>query len=391
MILSHRIALDPTAGQRQSLARACGVARFTWNWALAKWEQLYKSGEKPTAFSLKKQWNAVKREQYPWVYDSPKDANQQPFTYLSQAYSRFFQKKAGRPRFKRKGRNDSFYISNDKFSISGRRIRLPRIGAVRTREALRFTGKIVGATVSRQANRWFVSIQVEVGENHLPETDKSVGLDMGLKTAIVCSDGQQFHSPRPLRKRLKMLARENRRLARKKKGSNRRWKQINRLSRLHAKIRNIRHDWAHKVTTKLINENQVICVEDLNVSGMIKNRRLSRAISDVGWYALRQMLEYKSRYRGRRLAVIDRWTPTTKACSQCGCVRDMQLSERTFNCDECGYIGDRDLNAAINIRTAGLAGTYARGPESSGPSSIGVKLGRVEAGTKPVGAYALTN
>ena len=199
---SHKIALEPTADQAQAFRRAAGVARFTWNWALAAWRRQYEAGEKPTALGLKKQFNAIKGEQFPWVYESPRDANAQPFANLGKAFVRFFNKEARRPRFKKKGKcRDAFYVANDKFRVDGRTITLPRIGKVRMREALRFAGKVTGATVSRTANRWFVAVSVEVDlpavrcENQA----RTVGVDLGVKRLATLSDGTVITGPKPLR------------------------------------------------------------------------------------------------------------------------------------------------------------------------------------------------
>jgi putative transposase len=394
VILSHRIALDPTVEQRIALARACGVSRFAWNWALAEWRKQFFAGHKPKATELKKQWNQVKGLEFPWVYDSPKDANQQPFANLQTAYSRFFKKLAKKPKFKKKGKHDSFYVSNDKFSIDGHTVRLPVIGDVRMFEELRFSGKITAATVSRTADRWFIAIQVETVVKPLKKTNKAIGIDLGLKTAVMCSDGTSFQAPKPLKKYLKKLKRVSRQHSRKAKGSFNRKKSQRKLSRLHARIANVRKDWVHKVTTKLIRENQTICLEDLNVRGMIANRKLSRAISDVGWYEIRRQLTYKAETYGRQTKIIPRFCPSTKACSNCGAVKEsIALSERVYHCASCGLEIDRDLNAAINICTVGLTGTYACGPTSSGVSPTrNVKPHRVEARTKPRGhSRVLTN
>lgn len=385
MILAHRIALDPTVKQSIALAKACGVARFTWNWALDQWNKKYEAGEKPNGFKLQKEWNKVKGELYPWVYESPKDANQRPFLNLQKAFQGFFKKTSGRPAFKKKGEHDSFYVSNDLFSTASLAIRLPRVGAVRLAEPLRFTGKIMGAVVSREADRWFISIQVDTEVEPLPKSDKTVGVDLGLKTAVVCSDGAEFTAPKPLKNNLKRLKRRARWHSRKQKGSSNRKKSQYKLARLHARVKHIRHDWLHKVTSKLIHENQVICIEDLNVKGMMANHKLSRAISDIGFYEFRRQLEYKAKMYGRTLSVVSRWLPSSKTCSNCGCKKDvLALSERVFRCGGCGFELDRDLNAAKNIHTAGLAGINACGPEGSGfDSDIKTKPCRDEAGTRP--------
>lgn len=387
MILAHRIALDPTIEQQIALARACGVARFTWNWALNAWNKKYQAGEKTKANDLKLEWNKVKHELYPWVGESPKDANQRPFANLHKAFQRFFQKKSKYPTFKRKGQHDSFYVSNDKFKVVGLNVQLPVIGPVRLRETLRFKGKIISGTVSREADRWFISIQVDTKINPLAKNTKQIGIDLGVKTAVVCSDGKTFDSPKPIKGNLKLLRRRSRQHARKKKGSNNRKKAQRQLARLHVRIKNIRRDWTHKITTKLIRENQTICLEDLNVKGMLANRNLSRAISDVGFFELRRQLEYKAKLYGREIRFVGRLFPSSKTCSNCGHKKDvLALSERVFACENCGFEIERDLNAAKNICTAGLAGSNVCGPEGSGLGSTKTKPCRVETETRTVGA-----
>lgn len=366
MILAHRIALDPTVKQRIAFAKACGVARKAWNWGLNEWNKQYEAGEKPTALKIKKKWNAIKEAEYPWVYESPKDANQQPFTNLGTAFQRFFKKLGNRPDFKRKGEHDSFYVSNDKMSVEGSVVTLPVIGKVRMTEALRFEGKVMSATISRTANRWFISIAVETEVAKFKPNKKAVGTDLGIKTALVLSDGTTYAAPNPLRNRLKKLRRLSKAHSRKKKGSNNRKKSAARLAVFHSRVANIRRDWTHKVTSDVVRKNHTIAIEDLNVQGMTRNHRLARAINDVGFYEIRRQLEYKSKMRGRDLRVIHRFMPTSKTCSNCGCKKEvLSLSERVFHCIDCGFKLDRDLNAARNILAAGLAAS-ACGPEGSG-------------------------
>lgn len=383
MILGHRITLCPTTVQVDALRRACGVARFTYNWALDQWNKKYAAGEKTSGTALKLMWNKCKHVQFPWVKESPKDANQRPFANLDRAFHRFFKKISGRPVFKSKGKHDSFYVSNDQFLVCGNIVRLPVIGEILMCENLRLAGRIMSGTVSREAGRWFLSIQVDVGDLKKSRTSSNeVGVDLGVKTALALSDGQTFTAPKPLKAGLRKLRRLSKSHSRKQKGSNNRKKSQRRLARYHARIKNIRRDWTHKVTTKICRENQTICLEDLNVKGMTSNRKLARAINDVGFYEIRRQLEYKAPVYGSRVIVINRWLPTSKTCSQCAAKKDsMPLAERIFHCGECGLRIDRDLNAARNILAAGLA-VSACGPESSGSCrEAGTKLYRDEAGT----------
>jgi putative transposase len=262
-------------------------------------------------------------------------------------------------------------------------------------EALRFEGKIMSGTVSREADRWFLSIQVDVGDYQKPRvSDGIVGIDLGIKAALTLSDGQTFDAPKPLKVGLRKLRFLSRQHSRKKKGSQNRKKSQRRLARHHARVKAIRRDWTHKVTTKVCRENQTIALEDLSVKGMTANHCLARAINDIGFYEIRRQLEYKAPMYGSQVVIIDRWAPTSKTCSECGCIRDaIALSERVFKCPTCGAELDRDLNAARNICTLGLRETYACGPGGSGINrKIDTKPCRDEAGTRPrVHSRVLTN
>ncbi len=303
MILAHRIALDPNRHQREQFARAAGCARFTWNWSLAVWQRQYEAGEKPTAGKLKRQFNTIKGEQFPWIYDSPKDANQQVFRQLGDAFQRFFRGQAGYPRFKKKGTaQDSFYVSNDKFELQGKRVRLPKIGWVKMREALRFSGKIVSATVSRTVDRWSIAIQVEI--ETLPEASETqagvVGVDLGVKDLATLSTGEYIEGPKPLRHALAKLRRFNRQLARRVKGSANWYKTKAKLARLHARMADIRRDAVHKLTTHLCRDFDRVVIEDLHVKGMVRNRRLSRAISDMGLGMFRRQMGTRQMFMAPR-------------------------------------------------------------------------------------------
>lgn len=364
---AHKIALDPTPEQTDRFNRAAGTARFVWNWALAEWNRLFKCGEKPNAMDLKKRFNAVKGDEFPWVYESPRDANAQPFADLQAAFRNFFAGRARRPRFKKKNKcRDSFYVANDKFSLDGRYVRLPKIGHVKMREALRFHGKILGARVSRTADRWFLSVQVETESRLLSlskddageSQDGVIGVDLGIDRLAVLSDGTTFANPKPLRKALRKLQRRSRQLSRKVKGSANYAKAARKLARLHARIADLRSDALHKLTTWLVACYRHVVIEDLNIKGMLRNGRLARAIADVGWGELRRQLAYKAEAAGTVLTVADRWYPSSKTCSGCGAVKtDLALGDRICECASCGLVIDRDLNAAVNLeRYPGLSG-----------------------------------
>jgi len=310
MIRSHKIALDSTVEQRKQFLNAAGCARFAWNWALAEWKHQYEAGEKPRESILRKQLNSVKREQFPWMYDSSKAVPQQAIKNLGLAFDGFFKKRSRYPRFKKKGIHASFRADDGPgtFSVDGRRVRLPRIGWVRMREEVRFEGKMLSATVSRRAQRWYVSIQVKVEE--VPITRESqgvVGVDLGISHLATLSNGERVEGPKPLREALGCLRLRSKAVSRKKKGSKNRLKAVMRLARQHARVSNVRSDCLHKLTSDLVKRFDVVVIEDLNVKGMVKNRHLSRAISDMGFYEFRRQLEYKAKLYAAEVVVADRW------------------------------------------------------------------------------------
>lgn len=431
MHLTHRIALRPTPEQADYFKRACGTARRVWNWALAEWNRQYAAGQKPNAMALKRQFNAIKYSDpawldengQPWLEGIHRDAHSQPFAHLQKAWKRFFkqikegarvapQDKALRrklrkhgvklaypPQFKKKGHSrDSFYVANDKFVVSGQTIRLPKIGDVAMTESLRFEGKILGATVCRMADRWFVSIQVEVKDEQFyrrRKADGIVGVDLGVKAAATLSNGESLRAPKPLKAALRRLRIRSRRLSRKleaakvaagfnpkgtlPKGtrlpvSSNRQKSAQALARLHARIAHIRADFAHKLTTRLCRENQAVVLEDLNVSGMLANEKLARAISDVGFGLIRSQMEYKAQRYGTRLVFAERWYPSSRLCSVCGWKHEtLTLGEREWTCPECGTHHDRDLNAAINLqRLATATALPVASPSGNGGATSGM-------------------
>lgn len=410
MILAHKIALDPNDVQATYFARACGTARFAYNWALGEWQRQYKEGGKPSEAALRRQLNAVKREQFPWMLEVTKVAPQQAIKNLGSAFKRFFVGQGKYPQFKKKGIHDSFRADNGPgtFELKDRRIKLPVIGWVRLREPLRFAGRPVSATVSRVADRWFVSVQVETEPKSVPENQgkalagtpfplppaqaelarRAVGVDLGVKALATTSDGGVFEGPKALRYYLAKLKRLSRSLSRKVKGSANRRKAKARLARLHARISNIRKDALHKLTTDLARRFQVIGIEDLNVRGMLANEKLARSIADMGFYEFRRQLEYKVKLHGGIVVAAPRFYPSSKTCSACGhVVPTLPLSVREWTCPACGVVHDRDHNAAVNLERLAVSSTVtACGEESSGGwLAPVVKLASVkqESSTKP--------
>lgn len=368
MQLAHKIRLDPTNKQITYFKKACGISRLAWNWGVAHWEQQYKDGLKPSGMGLKKEFNSIKKERFPYAYEVTKYACQQPFIQLQEAWKKYFSYlktkkglKVGRPKFKKKGKSkDSFYVGGDQIVIKNKTVKIPNLGYVRFNEEIRFQGKITSATISRQADSWFISFAIEPLISFLPcKNQASVGVDVGSKALVTLSNGIQIEAPKPLKMKIRRLRRLGRQLSKKQhsryKGdttpqSNNYKKQAIKVAKIHADISNIRKDALHKVTTFLTDYFEFIAIEDLNIKGMMANGKLARTIGDLGLYELRRQLEYKSKLKGSKLTFADRWFPSSKTCSCCGNVKDeLKLSERTYRCKACGISIDRDLNASINL------------------------------------------
>lgn len=384
MLTAHKIALNLTNKQRTYMAKAAGVARFAYNWALAEWQKQYEAWKvdpslpKPSQYSLRKQLNAIKKRDFPWMLEVTKCAPQMAIIQLGEAFQNFFAHRASYPNFRRKGVHDRFSISNDQFSVKGKHIRIPNLGWVKMREALRFTGKIISATVSRTADRWFVSITVEAPDiPMLPRENQAVGIDLGVSALATLSTGEIIEGPKAYRQQLKKLKRLSRNVSRKQKGSKNRAKARMKLAKFHGRIANIRQDCLHKLTTDVARRFSVVGIEDLNVRGMMGNRHLARAIADMGFFEFRRQLEYKMGRRGGRIVAVDRWFPSSKTCSVCGHKLDeMPLNIRKWTCSVCGTIHNRDVNAAMNLRNMAVSSTVtACGEESAGSGRvIGTKL-----------------
>ncbi|MFY2597179.1 RNA-guided endonuclease InsQ/TnpB family protein [Achromobacter xylosoxidans] len=365
---AHRIELMPNDRQRTYLARAAGTARFAYNWALRQWQEQYAaykadpSTPKPSEMSLRRELNAVKRTEFPWMLEVTKCAPQLAIKQLGAAYQNFWAGRAKYPKPRKKGVHDRFSLSNDQFAVSAAAeapaIRIPNLGWVRLREALRLPGKIMSATVSREADRWFVSVTV-ADAREVPLIDREnqtvVGVDLGLTHLATLSTGEKVSGPKALKTLLARLQRLSRQLARKVKGSANRKKARAKLARLHARIGNIRKDALHQLTTRLVREHHTVALEDLNVKGMLRNRRLARGIADAGFFELRRQLTYKADRMGAALVVVDRWFASSKLCSACGHKHEgLKLGDRQWTCVGCGAVLDRDENAARNLAAEGM-------------------------------------
>jgi putative transposase len=375
---AYRFALDPTPRQRRALASHCGAARVAYNWGLRlvklrlEQRRLDSTVEVPwTLPTLRREWNRAKQEVAPWWAENSKEAYSSGLDGLARALKGFSDSKAGRrkgrpvgfPHTKRKGRcRDAcrFTTGQIKVLADRRHVQLPRIGVLKTHESTRKlarrlekdTARILAATISRTADRWFVSFTVEVQRAIPTRTGKPtvIGVDVGVRHLATLSTGATIANPRALQRSLRKLRRLNREVARRKPKSRRRKQTRRRLARVDAHAANLRRDALHKLTTTLATDHGIVVVEQLNLTGMLRNRHLARVLSDSGLAELRRQLTYKTAWYGSQLILADRFYPSSKTCSACGWVKaKLTLAERTFSCKSCGLVLDRDLNAARNL------------------------------------------
>jgi putative transposase len=359
---AYRFRFYPTPEQELILARTFGCARFAYNYMLrlrtdAWMQRQERIGYHETSATL----TALKKQpEYAWLNEVSSVPVQQALRHLQTAFNNFFAKRARYPRFKRKDGPQSAEYTTSAFKWDGKSLKLAKMSeplAVRWSRQIPKAAKVTTVTVSKDsAGRYFVSLICDDVVAKKPAVDGKIGIDLGLTHFAILSTGEKVAAPNTFRKYEKKLAKLQRRLAKKTKGSNRREKAKLKVARLHAKIADARRDFLHKLSTRLINENQVIAIESLSVSNMQKNRRLAKPISDASWSEFVRQLEYKARWYGRELIGIDRWYPSSKRCSDCGyTMPKMPLSVREWVCPECGSIHDRDINAARNVLAAGLA------------------------------------
>jgi putative transposase len=361
MIKAHKIRLNPTEEQHSYFAKAAGTARFVWNWALAEWNRKSEAGEKPTALKLKKQFNEIRREQFPWTWEVTKNASDQPFLDLGKAFTAFFEgvkngKRVGRPKFKSKKRSrPAFYLANDQCEFGDHRIWIPKLGWVNMTENLRFQGKVTGVRITRTAKWWFASITVELPDTPGAPRTSAVGIDVGLNRLATLSTGEEYENQAFLKTALLKLRQANKRLHRRVKGSKNREKARRQVARLHYQITCMRDDALHKLTTRIADCYGIIGIENLNLKGLLKNRRLSRSFSDAALGKLLTLLTSKVQQRGGQIIKVDRFFPSSKTCHACGWKWEtMDLSDRVFICQNplCAYYQfaqDRDHNAALCI------------------------------------------
>lgn len=417
VIQAYRYALDPTPRQRRALASHCGAARVAYNWGLElvklRLDERQTDPQVQVPWNLpdlRWEWNRAKHQVAPWWAENSKEAYNSGLDGLAKALKNWAESRSGRrkgramgfPRWKKKGRaRDAcrFTTGQIKVLTDRKHVQLPRLGVLKTHESTRKlarrleqnTARILAATVTRTADRWFVSFDVEV-QRHLPAGNGKttvVGVDAGIRHLAVLSTGASpIPNPRALESSLRRLRRAGRELARRKPGSRRRDRTRRRLARIHADVSNIRRHALHQLTTTLASQNGIVVVEQLQVARMMHNRSLARSLADSGMAELRRLLIYKTRWYGSNLVVAAPYYPSSKMCSGCGWVKaKLTLSERDFNCGSCGLLLDRDLNAARNLANltnnvaqSGWETRNARGVDVR-PDLVGRTAMKREAGT----------
>ena len=355
---SQKIELDPNNKQATRMSEHAGYARVAFNFALSSFKSGLDEDEWRTYVDIKREFNAVKYDKFHWCSELSQNASKNAIHNLGDAVTRWKRGQNSFPVYKRRDGKCSYQADNGAGTVEvhKKRIHLPKIGWVRMREALRYTGEISKVVVSKRNGRWFVSILVRCDSNnykHQPpllDNKAPMGIDVGINTLATCSNGDTYENPRPLRRYERKLARANRALSRKVKGSQNWHKAKSVLSGVHDRIACIREDAHHQASIRIVRKASAIGIETLNVSGLLKNRKLAKALSDSALSRFLRMLKYKADRRGIPITEADQFFASTKICSNCGHKKkDLVLSDRRYHCSECGLDIHRDLNAAINL------------------------------------------
>ena len=343
------------------LAKTAGTARYAYNWGLAKWNELYEAGEKCSAYGLMKLWKEHRPE---WALEVGAACLQRPFMHLEGAFKAFFRGARKHPTFHKKGLRDGFYVDNVHGRLYGTKIRLPNIGRVRMTERLRYEdAKVMSYNVKRQADGWYVVIQVELAEERRTNSNSFVGVDVGCTTLATASDDTVCDSPDKLKDLERQLRRKQRLLARKQKGSSNRAKARLKVARTCQRINNIKQDAVHKFTAAVAKNHGTVCIEKLDIKGMKEgdNKYVRKGVQLSCMSEIHRQLRYKC----NSFIEVDRFYPSSKTCSNCGHINaELTLDDRTYHCPSCGHTINRDLNAALNLLKEGLR-IYTEGHSGS--------------------------
>ncbi len=359
MIKALKVRLYPTESQKILLEKHFGANRFIWNYFLHKRMEYYADSKENgkaqglNYFKTCKMLTELKQEKE-WLYDISNPSLQQTLRKLDNAFTSFFRKNNAYPTFRSK-KGNQYFITPENARTSAGRLIIPKfMEGIIFRDKHAMPQEINQVIVTREVDRYYASVFYE-SDDHPEKGNEQIGIDVGLKAFATLSNGMRFENPRSIEEFEKRIKRQQKKLSRKKKGSNNRGKQVKRIGKLYQHLNDSRTDFIHKVSTAIAKLSDTIVMEDLNVQGMMGNRHLAKSIGDASWYRFKRMLEYKSNWRGIEFIEIGRFDPSSKVCSRCGWYkRDLKLSDRTFHCDSCGLEIDRDLNAASNIRNIGL-------------------------------------